>query len=305
VGAGATWVDLLDPKEEELGQRAPRELHPRAHDQLLEPARHEDEPRPVLEGHGDYVFGVFLVAVAVPAEDRVFYQEIDVVLTEDTILTVRKTPPGDPPFDPTATKEACPEGAGVPAGMVLYHLVDEVAEAYLDLLDALNDEIDELEDHVEDWPTRKIRQRLSDLRQDLLHIRRTLNPTRDAVHKIVDGRVDLEAGQLFPRDVELNFADAYDKLLRAHEGLELSRDLISGVRDYHQAKVSNEQNEVVKRLTVIASLLLVPTFIVGVYGQNFDHIPELGWSFGYWWSWAWIVATTLAQVAFFRWKRWI
>jgi magnesium transporter len=305
VGAGATWIDLLDPNEEELRQRAPRELHPRARDQLLEPARHEDEPRPTLEGHGAYVFGVLLVAVAVPAEDRVFYQEIDVVLTEDTILTVRKTPPGDPPFDPTTTKEACPEEAEVPAGMILYHLVDEVAEAYLDLLDALNDEIDELEDHVEDWPTRKIRQRLSDFRHDLLHIRRTLNPTRDAVHKIVDDRVELEPGELFPRQVELHFADAYDKLLRVHEGLELSRDLISGVRDYHQAKVANEQNEVMKRLTVIASLLLVPTFIVGVYGQNFDHIPELGWSFGYWWSWAWIALTTVAQLAFFRWRKWI
>jgi magnesium transporter len=60
-----------------------------------------------------------------------------------------------------------------------------------------------------------------------------------------------------------------------------------------------------KRLTVIASLLLVPTFIVGLYGQNFRHIPELAWGYGYWWSWGWILLTTVAQLAFFRWKRWI
>ena len=60
-----------------------------------------------------------------------------------------------------------------------------------------------------------------------------------------------------------------------------------------------------KRLTMIASLLLVPTFIVGLYGQNFHHIPELGWAWGYWWSWAWIIGTTIAQFAFFRWKRWL
>jgi hypothetical protein len=58
-------------------------------------------------------------------------------------------------------------------------------------------------------------------------------------------------------------------------------------------------------LTVIASLLLVPTFIVGLYGQNFDNIPELKWSFGYWWSWGWIVLTTILQLAFFRWLGWI
>ena len=107
------------------------------------------------------------------------------------------------------------------------------------------------------------------------------------------------------REIELDFADVYDKLLRAVDGLDLSRDLLASARDYHQAKIANDQNEVTKRLTVIASVLLVPTFIVGLYGQNFHHIPELGWSFGYWWSWGWIVLTTILQLAFFRWLGWI
>ena len=85
----------------------------------------------------------------------------------------------------------------------------------------------------------------------------------------------------------------------------MARDLVAGVRDYHQAKISNDRNEVMKRLTAIASMLLVPTFIVGLYGQNLRHIPELHWGFGYWWAWGWIVATTIAQVVYFRRKRWI
>jgi len=297
------WIDLVDPTEQELEAAAPRELHPRALDQLLAPAEHADEPRPTLEAHEGYVFGVLLVAVSVPEEDRVYYQEVDLVLTRETLLTVSKTPQGEQPFDPRPAKEACADESEV--GMFAYHLVDEVAERYLDLMDSLNDEIDELEDHVEEWPAQRIRARLSDLRHDLLHIRRTLAPTRDAIRKIIDGRIELGDDHLFPRDVELHFADAYDKLLRASEALELARDLAAGVRDYSQAKIANDQNEVMKRLTVIASVLLVPTFIVGLYGQNFHHIPELGWSFGYWWAWAWIVATTIAQVIFFRWKRWI
>src|SRR5439155_4545920 len=111
--------------------------------------------------------------------------------------------------------------------------------------------------------------------------------------------------ELFDREVELHFADAYEKLLRASEGLELSRDLLAGVRDYHQAKVANDQNEVMKRLTAIASLLLVPTLIVGIYGQNFRDIPELRWGWGYGWSWSLIVVSTVAQLAFFRWKKWL
>ena len=301
----AIWVDLLDPDEAELRARAPRELHPQAIEQLLAPARHEDEPRPTLQGHGDYVFGVFLVPVAVPEEDRVFYQEVDLILTRDSVLTVRKTPPGDAPFDPAPVAEACKDG-DKPPGMVAYHVVDEVAERFLDLVDAINDEIDELEDGVDTLPAEDVRGRLSGLRHDLLHIRRSLAPTRDAVRQVVDNRIELEGEtELFPRDVEVFFGAAYDKLLRAADGLELSRDLVAGVRDYHQSKIANDQNEVMKRLTAIASILLLPTFIVGLYGQNFRHIPELGWGFGYWWSWAWILGTTIAQVAFFRWKKWI
>ena len=80
---------------------------------------------------------------------------------------------------------------------------------------------------------------------------------------------------MFDRALELDFAEASDRFLRATESLDVSRDLIASARDYHQSKIGQEQNEVVKRLAVIASLLLLPTFIVGVYGQNFDHMPEL------------------------------
>jgi magnesium transporter len=297
------WIDLLDPDEQTLRERAPKDLHSTALERLLAPAEHDDEPRPTLETHGSYVLGVLLVPVLVPEEDRVFYQEIDLVLTKDTLLTVRKTPPGEHPFDLEAAKESCRPDE--PIGMYAYHLVDDVAEAFLDLVDALNEEIDELEDHVEEWPAEEVRSRLSELRHDLLHIRRTLAPTRDAVRAVIDDRVELEQGDLFPREVELAFGAAYDKLLRAVDGLELSRDLVAGVRDYHQSKIANDQNEVMKKLTAIASILLVPTFIVGLYGQNFRNIPELRWAWGYGWSWGWILVTTAIQLWFFRKRRWI
>jgi magnesium transporter len=173
-------------------------------------------------------------------------------------------------------------------------------------VDALDDEVDELEDGIEDWPAAQVRQRISTLRHDLLHVRRTVSPTRDAIRRVVDRRLDVGEGpEVLPRDVELDFADVYDKLLRAVDGLDFSRDLLASARDYQQAKIANDQNEVTKRLTVIASLLLVPTFIVGVYGQNFDHMPELHWRFGYAYSWALIVGTTILQLLFFRGLGWI
>jgi magnesium transporter len=301
----AEWIDLIDPTQEELRAKLPRELSETALDRLLTPAERKDEPRPTLQGHGDYIFGIFLVAVAVPEEDRVFYQEVDVVVTHDVLVTVSKTPPGEHFYDPRPARESCkPEDS---AGMMFYRLVDDIAERYLELVDELDGEIDELEDKVETAPATKTRDRLSELRHDLLRIRRTLAPTRDAIRRVVDNVVEVEEGQeVFPHDVEIAFNSAYDKLLRAFDGLELSRDLIASVRDYLQTKIANDQNEATKKLTALASMLLVPTFIVGLYGQNFKHhFPELGWQWGYAWSWGLIIVTTIAQLVFFRRRRWI
>jgi magnesium transporter len=309
VSARHGWVDLLDPTIDEIRANAGVELHERALQALARPGV-EDVPRPTIEGHGKYVFGIMLVPVAVPEQDRIFMQEVDFVLTHDRLLTVRKTPPGETPFDPSAIVSVCESRERLDPGMVAFHLVDEIAEHYLDLLDAVDDEVEELEDNVEVWSALRVQRRLNDLRRDVIQLRRNIAPLRDAVRGVVDGRTDIEGRPLFRRevfsqDVELHFIQAYDKLLRVTEGLDFARDLVASVRDYSQTKIANDQNRVTKTLTVIASLLLFPTFIVGVYGQNFEHMPELHWRLGYLFSWGVIAVVTLGQLAFFRWRRWI
>src|SRR4051812_17007128 len=236
----ANWIDLLDPTADELRAKAPRELEETALDLLLADPKHEDEPRPTLQGHGDYVFGVFLIAVAVPDEDCVYYQQVGLVLTRDELLTVRRTPQnGRPAYDADKLRVEVRDTDS--AGMIAYRIVDDIAECYLDLVDAVDAEIDELEDIVEDQRAELTRQRISELRHDLLHIRRTLAPMRDAVRRVVMNAVEVEEGpDVFDKEVEVAFAAAYDKLLRALDGLELSRDLLASVRDYAQAKVAQD-----------------------------------------------------------------
>jgi magnesium transporter len=301
----AKWIDLLDPSEDELREQAPRELDDTAIEPLVAHPRHDDEPRPTLQGHGDYVFGIFLLARAMPDEDSIYYQEIGIVLTHDMLLTVRKTPADrGEAYDVEPVRAAVRETDS--PGMIAYRIVDDIAEKYLDLVDDVDAEIDELEDNVDMQSGGETRNRISDLRHDLLHIRRTLAPMRDAVRRVVDDVVEVERGKdVFPHDVEIAFNSAYDKLLRALDGLEFSRDLLSSVRDYYQSKIANDQNEVTKRLTVIASIILFPTFIVGVYGQNFVHMPELHWHYGYAYSWGLILGSTLVQLWWFRRKRWL
>jgi magnesium transporter len=309
--AGTAWIDLLDPDADELSRHVKPDLRPETLEKLLRPAEIDGgDARPTIATHGEYIFGVLLVAVAAK-ERRVFYQEVDFVLTQDRIVTVRKTPPGHEPFDPTPIRAVCEARQDeAPPGAIAYYVVDEVAERYLDLLDNVDDRIDALEARLEEMPPEDARGRISEVRRDLLHIRRTLGPTRDAVREVVDGRVDVQGRALFrrevfPREVELQFASVYDKFLRASEAIEYARELLAAVRDYQQARVAIDQNDVTKRLTAIASIVLFPTFIVGVYGQNFDHMPELHWRLGYAYSWAVIAVVTVAQFVYFRRKQWL
>jgi magnesium transporter len=295
------FVDLLDPDRDELRRAVSIGLESVDEWQALRPA---GDVRPRIVARDHYVFAVLLVAVVVPEENRVYYQELDVVVLPDELVLIRKTPPDGEPFDTAAVHEGCREHDA--PGIKVAILLDVVAERYLELVDDIDAEIDELEDKLEALTAREIGRRIADLRHDILQVRRHLTPTRDAVRRLVDGRIDDEAGRdVVPRDAEIRLGDVYDKLLRATESLDLARDLVSSARDYHQSLIANQQNDVMKRLAVVASLLLVPTFIVGVYGQNFDHMPELHWRLGYGFSWGVIVVTTVGQLAFFRWKRWL
>jgi magnesium transporter len=297
------WIDLCDPTEAELLAVLPPDVHEVARERLLRPAESDYEPRPRLEAHGSYLFGILAIA-QYATDDEVVFQEIGVVATLNELITVRKTPPGHVPAHLDECRNAALRSGAAP-GMCLYALVDEIAEQFLNLVDRFDDEIDELEDHVLDWESARIRRRVSQLRHDILHVRRVLAPTRDAARRVLDDRVELDSGALFPRDIELRFADAYDKLLRATDGLDLARDLLAGVRDFHQSEIANEQNEVTKKLAAIGSMLLVPTFIVGWYGQNFIHMPELRWQYGYQFSWFLIVSTSIGQFVYFRRKKWL
>jgi Mg2+ and Co2+ transporter CorA len=297
----ATWRDLVDPTLEELVDGLPVAVEPETLEALVAPPGDGRSLRPRIESHGAYVLAVLATPVSRTAEDRVDYLEVDAVATMDAIVTIRRTGPGGATAD-VSVLAAAPAGASV--GALVHLLVDDVADTYLDLLDTLYGEVDELEDHVERLAGLVVRRRLVELRHELLHARRTISATRAAVRRIVDRRCELSTGELFPHRIEAAFADTYDTLVRATEDLDVARELVGGVRDFHQAKVTESQNDTAKTLTVIASLVLVPSLIVGFYGQNFESAftSDL-WTLGV--SSSLILASTLVQLVLYRWRRWI
>jgi magnesium transporter len=300
VSAGTRWIDLLDPDTHELASALPS-VDPDAIEILGTRDVAGHTPRPLLESHGTYLLGVFVDARPVPEEDRTSHREVDLLVSRDLLVTVRKTPPDGKPWEPEPVRAAHERGA--PATELFQRAIDDIAESFLDVVDITYDEIEELEEHIDDWPSSRIRRRLVDLRHDLLAARRLVTATRGAVRRIIDGRIE-PGGEPLPRELAVLYGDTYETCVRAAEELDVARDLLAAAREYHQSTIAESQNDIVKKLTVIASLLLTPTLIVGFYGQNFaEAFREPYWTVGV--SSFLIVATAIAQLAFFKWRRWI
>lgn len=294
------WLDLIDPSIDDV-LATTSGLDPEAIEILTTPARDGRDSRPFLQSHGNYLVGVFISPTHDDDANTFRYQELACVVSHDRLVTVRKSDErgGIAPIT-LAGRAALAESVGD----LLHELVDDVAEEYLDLVDALYSEIDELEDAIDDISSEETRRRLAGLRHEMLHARKNVSATRAAVRRIVDGRVDVSSEPLFTRDAERSFADTYDTLVRTIEELDVARDLLASVRDYLQAKVSESQNEIVKTFTVVASLVLVPTLITGFFGQNFESsFDDRFWTL--YASIALIVLTTIVQIAVYRWRRWI
>ena len=296
------WTDLVDPTREEILHAVATRLDPDAVEMLAAPTTDVRNARPLLEAHGSYVLAVLSRPRVVPLGDAVEYFEIDVLAAPDTIVTIRKSGPrGELALVDGVVARVDSDAT---PGQVAHAVVDDVADAFLELLDALYERIDELEAEVERLPGPEVRRRVAEVRHELLVARRTASATRSVARRVLDGRIDVGRSELFPPAIEALFADTYETLVRVTEELDVARDLLAGVRDYYQAKITEQQNDVAKKLTVIASLVLVPSLIVGFYGQNFAGAFDSGyWSLGT--SLGLIAASTLGQLALFRWRRWI
>jgi magnesium transporter len=301
LAVAAKWIDLVDPTREEILQAVASPLDPDAVEMLANPAA-ERGPRPLLEAHGGYVLAVLSRPTVYPTGRPVAYFEIDLVASPNVVVTIRQSGPRGElaPVDGIAARVE----SGASSGAIVHAAVDDAADALLELLDRLYEEIDDLEGDIERLSGPDIRRRVAELRHELLLARRTASATRGIARRILDGRVDIGRSELFPDEVEAQFVDTYETLVRVTEELDVARDLLASVRDYYQAKIAEQQNDVSKKLTVIASLVLVPSLIVGFYGQNFaGEFRHWWWSLGT--SAGLIVATTVAQLALFRWRQWI
>jgi magnesium transporter len=190
-------------------------------------------------------------------------------------------------------------GRGV--AFLLHAVLDALVDSYFPVLDLIDDEIDELE-NLTVTARSNVQGRIFRIKRTLAQMRRVISPQVELITSLVTRTDDL-----IPAAAQPYFTDVHDHLVRAFEVLDSYRDLMSGLLDVYLTTVSNQLNSVMKQLTVYATIFFPITFITGVFGQNFAHSPQVEHDNGYffWYVLIGMTLITLAQLAYFRWKRWI
>jgi magnesium transporter len=266
-----TWIGLYEPTEDEFDSIR-REFN--LHELAVEDAIHAHQ-RPKLEVYGDMVFIVLKTARYIDPEEVVRLGEILIFLGHDFIITVRHGEASELK-DVRHGLEEDPELLAHGPGAVLHAIVDKVVDDYSPALIGLGEDIDEIENQVFSGERANPAERIYKLKREVLEFSHAVGPLVDPVDRLSKGRYEV----IHP-EVRTYFRDVNDHLLRAHEQLEGYRDLLTSVLSANLAQVTVRQNEDVRRISAIVAILAVPTMIAGIYGMNFEHMPELGWTFGY------------------------
>jgi magnesium transporter len=289
------WLDLTSPSHEELGKL--QELfgfHPLA----IEDSE-EFHQRPKLDNYGDYVFLVFYGARGDHPQDPL--REVHLFISGKYVITIHRDPL--PPLD--EQREQLDGQVLHSEQFLIYRVLDALTDSFFPLLSDIDDEIDQLEDAVLANPTDEQLQSLFGLKRQLVAMRKVVTPQRDIFARSIDQIADLPGLQLDERDY---FRDVYDHLIRISDLIDSYRDLLSGATDLYLSTVSNRQNDVMKQLTVIATIFLPLSFITGFFGQNFAYMvtdlirPQ--WTF-------WVIgvgsmaATAVCLLIYFRRKGWV
>jgi magnesium transporter len=267
------WVAMKDPSPQELEEMEEEfDLHPLA----VEDARHGHQ-RPKIEEYGNQVFAV-LRTLEMKGEEM-HCGEVDIFVGSNFILSVRHdTEPGFTAVRQRAESE--PELLAHGAGFVLYALMDNIVDRYFPIVDALEVELEAIEDRIfqgEAGETAYTNIRaLYKLKHKAMTVRHAVEPLIEGVHKLYGGRVPTPCAR-----TQEYFRDVYDHLLRVSTQLDGLRDMVATALQVNISMISLSENAVTKRLAAYGALIAVPTMIAGVYGMNFDHMPELKWTFGY------------------------
>jgi magnesium transporter len=288
------WVDVADPTSQDFDSLAKQfGFHPLS----IEDCRHQHQ-RPKIEEFPGYYF-IVLYEAALNDAGRLQLGELGIFVGKNYLVTVHSEP-----IRAIETAErlwrSWTDLAERGTGLLAYLLIDAVVDDYLPLLDEVSDRMDSLEDQIfADFQPESLEE-IFRIKKELLILRRAVTPLRDVFNTLLR-----REQPIFSRETHTYFQDVFDHLIRVADTIDTLRDMIGSMMDAYLSISGNRMNLIMKRLTSIATILMSVTLVAGIYGMNFDYMPELKWRYGYVGALLSMVAVGVAIFSYFRRIKWL
>jgi magnesium transporter len=291
---GLLWLDLDDPMNIALDDLA-RTYH--FHELAVDDCRNISQLAKV-DHYSGYDFIIVNTTRYTDSPCEVTLREIDVFLGPDYVITVHFG--ASQAVDEVAKKAANGALNLTRPDMVVHAIVDIVVDRYLPTLDEMGDTIDDVEDQLLINPDVKLLETIFDLKRGLLQFRRAVSSQRELLNTLIR-----DESPFIHKDLHIYFRDVYDHVVRAMDLVETYRDLLTGGLDIYLTQMANRTNDIVKGLTILATIMLPLTLVTGYFGMNFAYIPMLKHPLGIYYTTGGLLFITLAMLGWFKYKGWL
>jgi magnesium transporter len=297
-----TWINVNGLHDVELIGRMGENIgiHPLVMEDIL-----NTDQRPKVEVYDDFLFIVLRMLYDNEGGKGIQNEQICFLLCKDCLITFQEVE-GDV-FN--AIRERLRKNKGrirrMKVDYLAYSLIDGIIDKYFSLLEKAGDRIEKIEKELAENPTERSLRSIYAMKRELILMRRSVWPLRDVVHAL-----EREEGELISKDTIIYLRDLYDHTVRVMDAVETYRDMVSGLLDLYMSSISNRMNEIMKVLTIIATIFIPLTFIAGIYGMNFNtnespwNMPELNWYLGYPLALGAMVLITAVMFIYFKRKKW-
>jgi len=290
------WINVDGIHNTELIQKIGEKFD--IHSLTLEDiANHEQRPK--FEDYETYLVSIMKM---LSYNSKVHSEQLSIILLDNnTVLSFQETDGGDA-FDIIRTRIR--QGKGrvrkMGADYLAYCLIDAVVDLYFIILEKIGDRIEVLEEELVNNPNKKTMKFLHGMKREMIFLRKAVWPMRELINNF-----ERCENKLIKKTTRLFLRDLYDHTIRVIDTVETFRDLLSGMMDIYLSSVSNRMNEVMKVLTIITTIFIPLSFIAGIYGMNFDNMPELHTRYGYYILLVVMISVAVSMVFYFKKRKWL
>lgn len=256
--------------------------------------------RPKIDEYDDYLF-VVLKMLYYDTNEKIVSEQVSFVLGKNYVLSFQESE-GDV-FD--AVRERIRQAKGrirnMQSDYLLYTLIDAIVDHYFSVIETLGDKIEDFETTIFSGEVDDdISQNIQNLKREILRVRRAIFPLREVIN-----RIEKNENKLIQKKTITYYRDIYDHLIQVSENIDIYREMIWSLMDMYMTTISNKMNEVMKVLTIMASIFIPLTFIAGIYGMNFEYIPELHYKYSYFILWGVMIVLFIGMLIYFKRKKWL